>query len=123
MLELLKILKLDNIFNSLTGYVETKIDYYKIQFKEEVSRALGLLIFIYLFSLILVLFLIFFSFFAVAVINHLMESQYMGFLIVAGIYLILAAFLYAYREKLILSKVMKEIFKETEKDKNKKAHG
>ena len=117
MFNILKLLKLDNIFDSLTGYIETKIEFYKIQFKEELARALAILIFIFLISLVLLLFLIFLSFFAVAFLNHVLQSQYLGFLIMAFIYLILGLFIYVYRENLIFGRVVKEIFREkTEKD-------
>lgn len=110
MLDILKLLKLDNLFENLTAYIETKIEYYKIQFKEEVARALSILIFIYLLSLIAVIFLIFISFFIVVMLNHLFSSQYLGFLIVAGFYLLAGILMYVNREKLIYSKVFEEFF-------------
>ena len=112
MFNLLKLLKLDNIFDSLTGYLETKIEYYKIQFKEELAKALAILIFIFLMSVVMLLFLIFLSFFAVAFLNHMLQSQYLGFLIMAFIYLILGLFIYVYRENLIFGRVFREFFKD-----------
>ena len=112
MFNILKLLKLDTIFDSLTGYIETKVEYYKIQFKEELARALAILIFVFMISMVLLLFLIFLSFFAVAFLNHVLQSQYLGFLIMAFIYLIVGLFIYVYRENLIFGKVFKEFFKE-----------
>ncbi len=117
MLDLLKLLKLDNIFNSLVGYIETKIEYYKIQFKEEIARALAILIFIFLLSLMMVLFLIFFSFYIVAILNHLLSSQFLGFVIVAGFYLILAMLIYTFREELIYEMVYRVFFNKPENEK------
>jgi hypothetical protein len=112
MFNILKLLKLDSILDSLTGYIETKIEYYKIQFKEEIARALSLLIFVLLLSIVMLLFLIFLSFFAVALLNHLFGSQYLGFLIMAFIYLILGLIIYVFRDNLIFGKVYREFFKD-----------
>ena len=112
MFNILKLLKLDNILDSLTKYIETKVEFYKIQFKEELAKALGILIFIFLMSIVMLLFLIFLSFFAVAFLNHILQSQYLGFLIMAFIYLILGLFIYVYRDNLIFKKVFKEFFRD-----------
>ena len=117
MFDILKLLKLDNLFENLVGYIETKVDYYKIQFKEELARALAILIFIYCISLVLVLFLIFISFGAVVLINHLLSSQYLGFVIIACIYLVLAVIMYLYRDKFFFNKVFEAFFNKEEDNK------
>ncbi len=112
MFNILKLLKLDNILDSLTRYIETKVEYYKIQFKEELARTLSILIFVFLISMVLLLFLIFLSFFAVVFLNHVLQSQYLGFLIMSFVYLILGLFIYVYRESLIFGRVFKELFRD-----------
>jgi uncharacterized membrane protein YqjE len=115
MFDLFKLFKIDNIFNSLTGFIETKIEYYKLQFREEVARTFAMLIFAFFMSMIMLLFLIFLSFFLVAFLNSAFSSQYLGFLIIAVFYLLLGIILFVFREKLIFEKIHREFFK---KDKN-----
>ena len=111
MFDLFKLFKLDNIFNSLTGFIETKIEYYKIQFKEEVARAFAMLIFMFILSMLALLFFIFLSFFLVVIINSAFSSQYLGFLIMAIIYLLLGSILFIFRKKLVFNNVYREFFK------------
>ena len=67
---------------------------------------------VFVLTVVLLLFLIFLSFFAVAFLNHMLQSQYLGFLIMAFIYLILGLFIYVYRENLIFGRVFREFFKD-----------
>jgi uncharacterized membrane protein YqjE len=117
MFDLLKLLKLDNIFDNLVGFIETKIELYKIQFKEEVARALGVMILLIILLQVAMLFLIFISFFFVAILNSFISNQNAGFLIVSSVYLVLGVALYLFREKLIFNYILKEFFKEAKKSK------
>ena len=115
MFDLLKLLRLENIFDNLVGFIETKIEFYKVQFKEEIAKALGMLIFLFFLSQLILLFLIFISFFLVAYINYLLSSQNLGFLIIAIIYMILGLLLFLFREKLIFRMILKEFFNNDKK--------
>ena len=112
MFDLLKILKLDSLFNNLIGFIETKIEFYKLQLKEEAARTLALLLFLYFISLAGLLFLIFLSFFFVALLNHFFESQYLGFLIMALFYLVSGIILYIFRKEIFLKRTFSHFLPE-----------
>ena len=113
---LLKFLKLDKILDNLTGYVETKLELYRIQFKEEVARAIGVLALVMVAVAVFGLMVVFFS---LALANHLntvLDSTYIGFLIIAVVYLILGILLIKFREKLIFNWTYRLFFTEEEEE-------
>jgi hypothetical protein len=54
----------------------------------------------------------------VVILNHILDSQYLGFLIMAFCYLLAAFVLYRYREKLIFNRVYKVFLKNEEEVKD-----
>lgn len=94
------IFRIKNIFNALTGYIETKVELYKIQFKEEAAKAISVLSLVLIFSMIVLLFLLFFSHFIGQLLNELYDSFYIGYLIVTGFYLLVGLILFFKRKKI-----------------------
>lgn len=85
---ILKLLKLDGLVDSLTGYVEGRIELMKYELKEDLARGLAKVSLLFLAALLFTFFLIFIS---VAIAFKLSESmgEFTGFGIVAGFYLLL----------------------------------
>ena len=95
-----KIVKVDNLINNLTGYVESKVELLKIEVKEELARSLAKVVAYLLIAFIIALFIVFIS---VAVGLHLagIYGPFTGFAIVAGVYLIAGLILWLSRKQLI----------------------
>lgn len=89
-----------NLVNTLISYIETKVEIYKIQFKEEAAKAFTVIILILLFGLIGLLFILFLSLFVAEVINNLLENRWAGELIVAIFYIIMGVITYLVRGKI-----------------------
>jgi uncharacterized membrane protein YqjE len=85
---ILKLLKLDGLMGSLTGYIEGRIELMKYEIKEDLARGLAKVSILILAAVLFMFFLIFVS---VAVAFKLSESMgtFNGFGIVAAFYLLL----------------------------------
>lgn len=107
--KLLNLLHIDSLIETVTGYLEKKIELVKIEVKEE-TAAIAAKIIIYMTLLLLVLFIVvFLSIVASHLLNHYFESTYIGHLIVAGIYLLLLIILLILRKTLDLEGKLEEI--------------
>lgn len=95
-----KFLKLDGLFDSVTGYVEARIEILKIEIKEDVSKAIAAALIFALIGIGLVLFVFFVSL-ALAVKLGEYLGGFEGFAIVAGLYLLIALLIFVFRKKLI----------------------
>ncbi len=113
----LDIFRIKNIVNALIGFIETKVELYKIQFKEEIAKALSILVLVIIFSMVGMLFILFLSHFISRLLNDLFDSQYLGFLIVTGFYLLSGIVVYLLRVR-IADSITNMMFQEedTEKD-------
>jgi hypothetical protein len=80
---ILKFLHLDDIINSLSGYVEARVELIKIEIREEVAGILSRGLMIMLIFMIGFLFFLFLCFGLAQYLNTLLESQFAGYLIVA----------------------------------------
>ena len=96
----LNIFRVKNIINALIGFIETKVELYKIQFKEEIAKALSILVLVIILSMVGLLFILFLSHFISRLLNDVFESNYLGFLIVTGFYLISGIIVYIFRRKI-----------------------
>ena len=102
-----KFLKLDGLIESITGYVEARIELLKIEIKEDVSKTIASALIFALIGIGLVLFIFFISF-AVAVKLGEYVSTFQGFAIVAGFYLLLALLTFLFR-KLLIKKIEEHV--------------
>lgn len=111
----LDIFRVKNIVNALIGFIETKVELYKIQFKEEIAKALSVLVLVFIFSMVGVLFILFMSHYLSTLLNDVFESDHLGYLVVAGIYLILGIIIYQMRKK-ISDSIVDMMFNEEEEE-------
>ena len=111
------IFRIKNIINALIGYIENKVELYKIQFKEEIAKALSVLVMVFLFSMIGLLFILFLSHFLSIFLNELLGSRYIGYLIVTVLYLIIGIAVYYKRSKITVF-MTNQLFPEEEPEKD-----
>lgn len=96
--KILKLLKLENLFENLSGYVESKIELFKFEIREEVVSIL---------SKVLVTLIVALCFFFCLILASLGLAYYLGtlvgmtggLLIVAGVYLLIFILLIVFREQ------------------------
>ena len=94
------IFKVKNLFDSLMGYIDTRVELYKIQFKEEAAKVLVIAVFALIFSMIGLLLILFLSLFISEVLNTLFESRFIGYLIICLLYLLLGILVYLMRNRI-----------------------
>ncbi len=83
---ILKLLKLDNLVGSLTGYVEARLELLKAEIREDVAKAIAKSLVTVAIFLVAFMFLTFFSIGLAYFFNRYFEDTFAGFWIVAGIY-------------------------------------
>jgi uncharacterized membrane protein YqjE len=81
-----KFLKLENIVNSLTGYVESRVELVKIEIREDVARTLSHGLVYAALMLFAFLFLVFLSIGLAQYLNTLLSASYPGYLIISAVY-------------------------------------
>ncbi|MDX1630153.1 MAG: phage holin family protein [Fulvivirga sp.] len=79
-------IELDNITEHLKGYIETKFEIHKLEVKEKLVKILAKVVIFVLFLISVTIILTLLSIGASIKINLLLKSDYLGFLIVAGVY-------------------------------------
>lgn len=96
-----KFFKLESLIESLTGYLESRVELVKLEIREDVSRLLAKSIVYAALMLFAFLFLIFFSIGLAQYINTFFEAGFAGYWIVALIYAITFFVLLLFREDLL----------------------
>jgi O-antigen/teichoic acid export membrane protein len=81
-----KFLRLDNLMDNLTGYLETQVALVKLEVREEVAKILSRGLVLVTVILLAALFLLFFSVGLAHYLNGFFKHPYIGYWIVAGIY-------------------------------------
>jgi len=96
---ILKFLKLDSLIENLTGYVETRIELTKMEFKEDLAKGLSKAA---LFLLVGAVFSLFVILISIAVAHLIARSigPVGGFAVVAGFYLLLGLLIFAFRNSI-----------------------
>ncbi len=83
---ILKFLRLDNVIQHMSGYVETRIELMKADIREDVVLAISRSMVMVALFFMGFLFLIFFSIGLAQFLNSFFEESYTGYWSVAGIY-------------------------------------
>lgn len=97
---LAKFFKVDSLLNNLTGYLETRVELFKIEIKEDLANGLSRVILYFLMAFMFALCIGFLSI-AVALILSARLGSFAGFSIVSAFYLLAGIILLLSREKLI----------------------
>lgn len=96
---ILKFLKMDSLIESLTGYVETRIELMKVEMREELAKALSKAVVYVVIVCVVTLFVLLISLAGAYQIAESVGTSG-GFAIVAGIYLLVGLLLYAFRDSI-----------------------
>lgn len=81
-----KFLRLDNLVQHVSGYVEARIELLKIEIREDVAKVLSRALMVLIIALLAMLFLLFFSVGLAHFLNSFFTDPFIGYWIVAGIY-------------------------------------
>ena len=103
----------DSLIGNLTGYLDTRIDLVRLELQQKVSGALVGTIHGATLALLGLLFLIFVSIFAGLALNDALDSDFWGFGIVAGFYLLLLILVLVGVDKAAFQGVATKLLKDT----------
>lgn len=104
---------IDDIQISTKAYIDSTVAYYKLWGFKVAMKSTTLIIKFVVIALFLLIFLLFVSIAGSLALGELLGSAAIGFLIVAGIYLILAILLFFVRDKIVEGPILErfsEIF-------------
>lgn len=99
---------LQSIKSEAKAFLDTNIDYYSLFGFKVASKATGFLLKVFVLSLFGGMALFFLSFAAAFAIGKALDSNTLGFLIVGGIYIILAIIIYSLRKAIIDIPILKK---------------
>jgi len=99
----LKLFDFDKLVASLTGFIETKVEIIKLDVEEEVKKVVAKAVIFVFIGIGAGLALFFLSMGLATLLNTLLGKPYIGYGIVAGIYLLLAIIGYLKRDSIYLS--------------------
>lgn len=107
---MIKISNLDKIVDTLTKYIDVRLEILKLQLKENAVNLLSVLIYIFILLTLLLSFL-FFSAMALGLwLNYMLESTYLGFVIIAATYLIPITIALVNKGKIVRNKLLSSFF-------------
>ncbi len=110
--------------DSIRKYIEIRLNLTKLDVLEKSAKILSLLLSAIFLFIIFMLFLFFISLTMAKWLGQLMNSDALGYLIIAVIYLISGIIVLRYRRKLFLGSAIKHLseifFEDTEEDENEK---
>jgi len=101
--------KAKSLVDLLKEYVNTRVSQAKLSVAEKTSKIVSLLITLLVVALVFFLFLVLASVAAAIAIGQWLNSMWLGFLIVAGICLLLCVVLWLAKERLIRIPVMNKL--------------
>lgn len=101
-------LGVDNLLDHLTGFIEAKVEIYKIEFREEAVGGLSkLLVGLLLFSFGW-LFILFLSMAGGFYLGKVLGNDFLGFLIISGCYLLLFVVIFFFKDQLGLERFFRK---------------
>lgn len=103
---------LEELFEKVKDYVDTRINLFKLKTVNKVSSFLSTLVSTLILIAILLLVIFFISVAIALLIGEWLGSAYLGFFIVAGIYIIIGLILYSARRKFLRDPISNTLLKE-----------
>ena len=91
----------DNIQENTKAYIETSLAYYKLWGFKVAMKSTTLMVKFFLIAFCLIIVLLFISIAGAFVFGDILNSYPLGFLSVAGIYLVLAILLYFIKDRIV----------------------
>jgi uncharacterized membrane protein YqjE len=112
----------DNLRGRAQEYVETQVELLKVQAAEKISSLLANILAWLILTFFLLFFLLFASVALAWVLSDWLGRPYTGFLLVAGLYLLVGYGIFRGRERLLrrplLNAIIRQLFREKPSDKN-----
>lgn len=109
--------KIQQIFRHVENYISTSVELYKLKAYQKVAQITTTVLTSVLIGLFCMLFLIFVSIGLALYLGEVMGRMHYGFMIVAGIYLVLSIIVYALSKKVLKDKIntmiVRKIFKDS----------
>lgn len=98
----------DNIQENTKAYIESSMAYYKLWGFKVAMKSTTLMVKFFLISICMLIVLLFISVAGALAIGKLVDSYVFGFLVIAGIYLVLALLLFLVKDKVIEGPVLEK---------------
>ena len=117
---LLSFLNFDSIIENLSGYVEKRIALFKIEMKEDLAVAAAKLVVVLVLALSLFMIILFLSIASAVLLNRILDSESLGFFLVAGFYLIIFLVFFFLKDEARFEEKLKKVFLEMFKDQEDK---
>ncbi|MDH5400459.1 MAG: phage holin family protein [Cyclobacteriaceae bacterium] len=95
----MKFFKFDNLMEGVSGYIETRLDLFKIEAREELAEILTKAIVGAVLFLLFCFGLLFISAALALFIGHALNKLYLGFLIIGGFYMFVFALIILIKDK------------------------
>ena len=121
--KLYKFLKIDAILENLTALIEARLELAKLEIKEEVAKLGAKIIAGVVFAFLLVMIVIFLSISLATWINYLLESVFLGYVIVTGFYIVVLGLLIAFKTRIWLQKKIEAMLIESEETNHEDEQG
>jgi uncharacterized membrane protein YqjE len=96
--KVLKFLKLDNIFDHLSGYIEDRVAILKLELQEEAASFGAKILLLGIMFMLGLAGLLFLSIAMAIFLNIILNHSFGGFLIVGGFYLVLTVIAYSLKD-------------------------
>lgn len=97
---ILKMLKLEGLIDNVSKYVETRVELLKIEVKEDLARLLAKVFLMMILTLFFILFVVLASMGLAWYLGALVKSMVGGYLMVSGMYLLLALISLIFRKEI-----------------------
>ena len=97
----------ERFYEDTKSFFDSTLAYYKLKLFKLAMHSISLIFKILLVSLCFSVFLLFCSLAVVYAIDDVLNSHYLGFLIVGGIYFFLTVLIYAFRKKLVEGPILR----------------
>ena len=107
---LFSFLNFDSIVDNLSGYVEKRIALFKIEMKEDLALAAARFVVVMILSLSFFMMMLFLSLGGAVLLNNLLESNTLGFFIVAGIYILIFLGFFLLKDRANLEENLQKTF-------------
>ncbi|RAU84197.1 phage holin family protein [Pontibacter arcticus] len=105
--------KSTNLIENLMGYIDTRIDIIRLEIQEKLKSSFVSLLHAVLLGFAAFMSLIFLSIFLGLLLNHLLDSSFWGFGIIALVYIILLVVLLVGLDKKVFNNVADKAFDNT----------